>query len=328
MGFFDDVDVNEVLKKSEENQEAPEDLSKSKEQIPEANTGPTENIPDTEEEVPEENIYEEKDSAPLEESEDDGALLMDELLPKEQDYIGESEAQLPGESNDVLRDSSFAEPILQETEEIKTEENDVNNKSEKIQTKKEKDSQLKQTKKMESIPRPDSGTFVCADTTIHGNVSAGAPITVYGTVKGSVTSLDKIFIFEGAKTGGLDSGSDVVIKGTVSGEVKASTVEILEEGRVLKGNIDCDDLVMSESAIVVGDIKAEKSIIIAGAVKGNVESNNKVSLKSTAIIQGNITSASIAIEDGAAIDGTCTQAYAKVKPADFFKDIKLEEDEA
>ena len=340
MGFFDDVDVNEVLKKSEENQESSCNSFISKEQPTETNADFIDNNINNVEEISEEESHKETTSAStstsLEGTEDDGSFLMDELLPKEQDYIGENEAQLPGESNDVLNDSSFTEPILQTAEELKAseeikapEENNINVKDKEAQIKKEEKAlRSKQPKKMETSDNPASYTFICANTTINGDISTDCPISIYGAVKGTVSSLDKIFVSEGAKTGGLETALDVVIKGSVNGNVKASNVEILEEGKVFKGNISCDDLIVSESAIVIGDVKAEQSVIIAGAVKGNIESNNKVYLKSTAIIQGNITSASIVIEDGAAIEGTCTQAYAKVKPADFFKDIKLEENEA
>ena len=61
------------------------------------------------------------------------------------------------------------------------------------------------------------------------------------------------------------------------------------------------------STVVIGNITAT-SAAIAGAVKGDI----------------NIKSKSVQINNGAVIEGMCSQCYAEVSPTSFFDDYKPE----
>ena len=58
--------------------------------------------------------------------------------------------------------------------------------------------------------------------------------------------------------------------------------------------------------------------VTAIGVKGDIDVQGPVILDSTAIIMGNIKSKSIQINNGAAIEGLCSQCYAEVNPSSFF----------
>ena len=68
---------------------------------------------------------------------------------------------------------------------------------------------------------------------------------------------------------------------------------------------------IGQGTVAVGNITAT-SAVIAGAVKGNVDVNGPVIIDSSAVIAGDIKSKSVQINNGATIDGRCSQAYSDV----------------
>ena len=90
-------------------------------------------------------------------------------------------------------------------------------------------------------------------------------------------------------------------------------VPIVSEGSVKIG----------ASSVVIGNITAI-SAAIAGAVKGDIDVQGPVVLDSSAIVMGNIKSKSVQINNGAVIEGMCSQCYADVSPTSFFDDYKPE----
>lgn len=62
--------------------------------------------------------------------------------------------------------------------------------------------------------------------------------------------------------------------------------------------------------------------MIAGAVKGDIDVHGPVILDTTAIVMGNIKSKSVQINNGAVIEGLCSQCYADISPSTFFEEFK------
>ena len=62
------------------------------------------------------------------------------------------------------------------------------------------------------------------------------------------------------------------------------------------------------------------SAVIGGAIKGDIDVNGPVIVDSTAIVKGNIKSKSVQINNGAVIDGFCSQAYAEIDYKSLFED--------
>ena len=78
---------------------------------------------------------------------------------------------------------------------------------------------------------------------------------------------------------------------------------------------------IGQSSVVIGNIFAN-SAVIAGAVKGDIDVHGPVVLDTSAIVMGNIKSKSVQINNGAVIEGMCSQCYADVNPTSFFEEIK------
>lgn len=92
----------------------------------------------------------------------------------------------------------------------------------------------------------------------------------------------------GAKIkGDLETEGDIRIDGRVEGK-------IIAKGKIVVGN----------SGYVEGEIIC-KTIDISGEVKANVQAETLTSLKATAKVSGNITTAKISIEPGALFVGEC-----------------------
>ena len=70
--------------------------------------------------------------------------------------------------------------------------------------------------------------------------------------------------------------------------------------------------------MIVGNITGS-SAVIAGAVNGDIDVQGPVIVDSTAVIVGNIKSKSVQINNGAIIEGFCSQAYLDVDVNQYFK---------
>ena len=112
------------------------------------------------------------------------------------------------------------------------------------------------------------------------------------------------------------------ITGHIIGNSKAA--EIYAEGAKVNGEIYSDGAVkIGASSVIIGNITAT-SAAIAGAVKGDIDVQGPVILDATAIVMGNIKSKSVQINNGAVIEGMCSQCYADVSPTTFFDEYKLD----
>lgn len=77
------------------------------------------------------------------------------------------------------------------------------------------------------------------------------------------------------------------------------------------------------STVVIGNITAT-SHDHRRCSKGDIDVQGPVILDSSAIVMGNIKSKSVQINNGAVIEGMCSQCYAEVSPTSFFDDYKPE----
>ena len=118
-------------------------------------------------------------------------------------------------------------------------------------------------------------------------------------------------------------------------EVQANRVAVDETAVVTEGMTITGDI-MSEGSMeligtvngnigrstgVIGNISAT-SAVVAGAVNGDIDVQGPVILDTTAIVMGNIKSKSVQINNGAVIEGMCSQCYADVNPTSFFEEFK------
>ena len=91
------------------------------------------------------------------------------------------------------------------------------------------------------------------------------------------------------------------------------------EGAIIRGNIISDRTVqISEKSVIIGELRAEAAFI-AGAVKGNIDITNSVILDSTAKVLGDINCKLVQINNGAILEGKCSQTYSEITPSAFFE---------
>jgi cytoskeletal protein CcmA (bactofilin family) len=102
--------------------------------------------------------------------------------------------------------------------------------------------------------------------------------------------------------GNIKSTGTVRLDCKVTGDVEGNGIIIGETGSVT-GNIDCSRIVISGSS-VTGDISCNE-ITISGSVKGNVLCTDKLHLKNTGVLIGDVEVGKIVIDEGALFRGIC-----------------------
>lgn len=150
-------------------------------------------------------------------------------------------------------------------------------------------------------------------------VDETAVVTEGMTITGDIVSAGSMELI-GTVNGNLDIYGKLNITGTIQGDSKAA--EIYAEGAKITGEVHSEGSVkIGQSSVVIGNISAA-SAVIAGAVKGDIDVQGPVILDTTAIVMGNIKSKSVQINNGAVIEGLCSQCYADVNPSSFFEEFK------
>jgi len=144
-----------------------------------------------------------------------------------------------------------------------------------------------------------------------------ATITKMMTVNGDMISNGSLEVI-GAINGNIAVRGKLNITGNITGNSEAS--EIYAQGARIDGDLtSTGSIKVGSNTVVRGNIYAT-SAVIAGAVKGDIDVHGPVILDSTAIVMGNIKSKAVQINNGAAIEGMCSQCYADVSPSNFFRD--------
>ena len=145
----------------------------------------------------------------------------------------------------------------------------------------------------------EATTYITKGTKIKGDIETDGSIDVIGSVEGDIVCKGKI-----------------VISGLVTGCVSAG--EVYSNAAKINGDIESSGSVkVGVGSVIVGRIVAE-SAVIAGAVNGDLDVKGPVIVDSTAIIMGNIKSRSVQINNGAVIEGFCSQSYSDIDVKSFF----------
>lgn len=206
-------------------------------------------------------------------------------------------------------------PQAEETEEIAAPELDLDSvlqndmTVEKVLEQENTEKNKGAEKKMDVKIASDENAVITAGMVITGDVNSEGSMDLVGTINGNIDILGKLNI-----------------TGYINGNSKAA--EIFAEGAKINGEIVSEGSVkIGASTVVIGNISAI-SAAIAGAVKGDIDVKGPVILDSSAIVMGNIKSKSVQINNGAVIEGMCSQCYADVSPTSFFDDYKPEKRKA
>lgn len=230
--------------------------------------------------------------------------LLEEPLPEEP-LPEEPTADEPLPEEPVAEEPLPEEPVLQEA--VMTEEEPAVQEAppKKEEVKKAQAEKKGEGRKMELQGKvmSDETAVVTEGMSITGDISSGGSLELIGSVIGNIEILGKLNI-----------------TGSIQGNSKAA--EIFAEGARINGEINSGGSVkIGQSSVIIGNIFAN-SAVIAGAVKGDIDVHGPVILDTSAIVMGNIKSKSVQINNGAVIEGMCSQCYADVNPTSFFEDLK------
>ncbi len=155
-----------------------------------------------------------------------------------------------------------------------------------------------------SVKHPSDEVSVLTDSMIvNGNIATEGALEVRGSIVGNVEALGKLNI-----------------TGAIQGNSQAA--EIYAEGARITGELRSEGSIkIGQSTVIIGNVYAY-SAVIAGAVKGDIDVKGPVILDSSAIVMGDIKSKSVQINNGAVVEGMCSQCYAEVNPTSFFEELK------
>ena len=145
-------------------------------------------------------------------------------------------------------------------------------------------------------------SIISKGSIVHGGIDTTGSIEIHGVVEGSVKA-----------------NGELILSGSITGNVEALVISI-NAGRI-RGNVKAyNGIYISEDSILIGDIESTEAEI-GGAVKGKIDVNGPVVLKSDAKVLGDIDCKSVQINNGAVIEGKCSQKYAEISPSAFFENL-------
>ncbi len=146
----------------------------------------------------------------------------------------------------------------------------------------------------------DETSVITAGTTLTGDIASDESFDIQGTINGNVACNGKL-----------------VVTGTINGNSNAS--EFFADVAKIEGEVVSSGTVkIGAGSVIIGNISAA-SAVIAGAVKGDIDVQGPVVVDTSAVIMGNIKSRSVQINNGAVIEGFCSQCYADVDVQGLFE---------
>ena len=146
----------------------------------------------------------------------------------------------------------------------------------------------------------DETSVITASTVLTGDMQSSGSFDIQGTINGNVMCNGKI-----------------VVTGTINGNTNSS--EFFADVAKVEGEIASTGTVkIGAGSVIIGNISAS-SAVIAGAVKGDIDVQGPVVVDTSAVIMGNIKSRSVQINNGAVIEGFCSQTYADIDVQGLFE---------
>lgn len=146
-------------------------------------------------------------------------------------------------------------------------------------------------------PAVEKKSIIEQDVIIKGSISSSSELVLKGTVNGDV-SCEKEVTITGSVEGNVKAGNVQLLSGYIHGDIESKTDISILKGASVNGNISANTLccdgkiegnstvngkaVITENAVVIGDILCEKISIREGAVcNGNIQTNASKMASST-----------------------------------------------
>lgn len=151
-----------------------------------------------------------------------------------------------------------------------------------------------------NAPISDETSVITASTVLTGDLQSSGSFDIQGTINGNITCNGKI-----------------TVTGTINGNSTAS--EFFADVAKIEGEVVSTGTVkVGTGSVIIGNITAT-SAVIAGAIKGDIDVQGPVVVDTSAVIMGNIKSRSVQINNGAVIEGFCSQCYADIDVQGLFE---------
>ncbi len=143
-------------------------------------------------------------------------------------------------------------------------------------------------------------TVISKNTMIDGNIRSFADMKIDGNIKGNV-----------------ETTKNININGKVVGDLTCDNISM--KNSAIQGNVRLKgQAVMANDSMLIGDLTSQVAQL-NGKIKGNIEISGKIQLDRDSVIIGDIKAGSIAISDGAVINGFVTTTYlSKDESANIF----------
>ena len=203
--------------------------------------------------------------------------------------------------NEMMPEQEESEAVSEEAkEDIKEDIKDI---LDNIETAAAEEEKVEKEEKKVSSKASDEVAIVTSGMKVLGNVESDGSLDLYGSITGNVSVSGKLNVL-----------------GCVEGDSKASEI-YCEKAKITGELSSTGSIKIGKESVVIGNLFAT-SAVIAGAVKGDIDVKGPVILDTSAIVMGNIKSKSVQINNGAVIEGICSQCYADVSPSSFFEEIK------
>lgn len=149
----------------------------------------------------------------------------------------------------------------------------------------------------------DEVSIITEGTIINGDIISNGSLDVRGQVDGNVSCNGKLTV-TGVVNGNSNTSEFFADAAQVEGEVVSTGTVKIGLGSVIIGNV------------------TSTSAVIAGAIKGDIDVQGPVVVDTSAVVMGNIKSRSVQINNGAVIEGFCSQCYADVDVQSLFNSKK------
>lgn len=147
----------------------------------------------------------------------------------------------------------------------------------------------------------DETTVITEGTSITGDINSDGSVDIRGRIGGNVTCNGKL-----------------VVTGILEGNSNSS--EFFADAAKIEGEVNSTGTVkIGIGSVVIGNISAA-SAVIAGAIKGDIDVQGPVVVDTSAVVMGNIKSRSVQINNGAVIEGFCSQCYADIDVQGLFEE--------
>ena len=151
----------------------------------------------------------------------------------------------------------------------------------------------------ENLEATDEEAVITKGMTITGDLETTGSVEVNGAIKGNVKCNGKIVV-TGSIAGNSETSEFFADSAKVEGEIKSTGTVKIGHGSVIIGNITAS------------------SAVIAGAIKGDIDVQGPVVVDTSAVVMGDIKSRSVQINNGAVIEGHCSQSYSDIDVNSLF----------